>query len=58
MNCVKTSLKQERLHPVQSCLTARKKICENQHRSYRTHKSQKKRNKKELFLASKNVTKA
>ena len=25
MNCVKTSLKQERLHPVQSCLTARKK---------------------------------
>ena len=25
MNCVKTSLKQKRLHPVQSCLTARKK---------------------------------
>ena len=25
MNCVKTSLKQERVHPVQSYLTARKK---------------------------------
>ena len=57
MNCVKTSLKQKRLHPVQSCLTARKKYVKINIVATELTRAKKKRNKKELFLARKNYTK-